>query len=61
MQENLTRKPFILALHDDHAHTLRELRDDETQRVAGGGAFCVETVIYTPDCAEDIEFYCDEI
>jgi hypothetical protein len=58
MQENLYSKPFILALHEDHALALRELCDEEMQHVAGGDA-CMETVIFTPDCTEGIEFDCE--
>jgi hypothetical protein len=67
MQENLTRKPFILALHDDHAPTLRELREEEAQRVGGGGDFCDgpfcagPTIIYTPDVCEAMECWCDDV
>jgi hypothetical protein len=60
MQESLTSKPFILALHDD-AHAVRELRAEEMQRVGGGDArpACIETVIFTPDCTEGVEFDTD--
>ena len=59
MQENLSSKPFILALHDE-AHTLRELRDEETQRVAGGDGICwIDTLIVTPGC-ESTEWECDD-
>jgi hypothetical protein len=61
MQDNFTSKPFILALHEDHAPTLRELRDEEARRVAGGDGICMmETVTVTPDCAEGMEFSCDD-
>lgn len=60
MQENLTSKPFIIALHQDQIHAMRELQDDEMWRVGGGDApQCIETVIFTPDCTEGIEFDCE--
>jgi hypothetical protein len=62
MQQDFTRKPFILALHDDHAPTLRELRDEEAQRVGGGQAICMtdsHTLLVTPGC-EGTEWICDD-
>jgi hypothetical protein len=61
MQENLTSKPFILALHDDHAHATRELGDEETQRVAGGDGICMTEMclLVTPGC-ESAEWVCDD-
>ena len=66
MQGNLDSKPFILALHDGHTHTLRELRAEETQRIVGGVDFCSSvpfcagpTIIVTPDVSEDFECHCD--
>jgi hypothetical protein len=53
MPKNLTSKPFILSMHEDHALALRELRDEETRHVVGGASDdCVETWICTADPTE---------